>query len=242
MKQLKNFKPQKGYYFPMFPIILSKDNAIIDGQNRYAVCMMNGLKFQTIKLPFTTEQINTKSCIDELNKIQKKQDEQLEQAFIKYKIDFKTQLLHCSSQMKIKKFYEFKDLFESDDEYWTELRTAFICSKNTRNYQKEIRELFSSKKENRIKLMTDAEIKELEELPAKIKVYRGMTEEEKESGEYGISWSLKKEVAETFAFTYAHNYDSVGKPKTVIELEIEKSDIIALFTDREENEILYLHT
>jgi len=241
MKKIKNFNPQRGYYFPMFPIILSKDDAIIDGQNRYALCEMNGLKFQTIKLPFTVDQINTKSCIEELNKIQKKQDEQLEQAFIKYRIDFKTQLIHCSSQMKIKKFCQFKDLFESDDEYWTELRTAFMCSKNTRNYQKEIRELFSAKKENRIKLMTDTEIKELEELPAKIKVYRGMTEEEKDSGEYGISWSLKKEVAETFAFTYAHNYDSVGKPKTVLELKINKSDVIAYLTDRQENEILYLH-
>lgn len=242
MKQLKNFKPQKGYYFPMFPIIVSKDDAIIDGQNRYAVCMMNGLQFQTIKLPFTVDQINSINCIEELNKIQKKQDEQLEEIFKKFKIDFKTQLLHCSSQMKIKKFYQFKDLFENDEEYWTELRTAFMCSKNTRNYQKEIRELFSAKKKDRFKLMNDSEMNELEELPSKIKVYRGMTEEEKESGEYGISWSLKKEVAETFAFTYAHNYDSVGKPKTILELEINKSDVIAHFTDREEYEILYLHT
>jgi hypothetical protein len=68
-----------------------------------------------------------------------------------------------------------------------------------------------------------------------------MTEEEKDSGEYGISWSLKKEVAETFAFTYAHNYDSVGEPKTVLELKINKSDVIAYLTDRQENEILYLH-
>ena len=45
---------------------------------------------------------------------------------------------------------------------------------------------------NRYKLMTDSEIKDLEKLPSKIKVYRGMTEEEKESGEYGISCSLKK--------------------------------------------------
>ena len=242
MKQLKNFKPQKGYYFPMFPIILSKDNAIIDGQNRYAVCIMNGLKFQTIKLQYTVDQINTKSCIEELNKIQKKQDEQLEQAFVKFRIDFKTQLLHCSSQMKIKKFYQFQALFENDDEYWNELRTAYMCSKNTRNYQKEIRELFLAKRGNRMKLMNDSEIEELEKLPAKIKIYRGMTEEEKESGEYGISWSLDKEVAETFALTYAHNYDSVGKPKTVLELEIDKSDVIAHFTDRQENEILYLHT
>lgn len=242
MGSKNNSSPLRGYFFPMFPIIISKDDAIIDGQNRYAVCMMKGLPLQTIKLPFNVDQINTKSCIEELNKIQKKQDEQLEHAFIKYKIDVKTQLLHCSSQMKIKKFYEFKDLFESDDEYWTELRTAYMCSKNTRNYQKEIRELFTANRGDRFKLMNDSEIELLEKLPAKIKVYRGMTEEEKESGKYGISWSLDKEVAETFALTYAHNYDSVGKPKTVLELEINKSDVIAHFTDRQENEILYLHT
>lgn len=241
MKQIKNYQPHKGYYFPMFPIILTKDNEIIDGQNRYALCMAMGIEFQVIKLPFTKEQINTKACIDELIKIQKKQDEKLEDIFIKYKIDFKLQLLHCSSQMKIKKFYQFKDLFINDIDFWQELRSAFILSKNTKHYQKEIRELFTSKRKNRNNLMNDDEIEKLKNLPEKITIYRGMTVEEKESEKFGISWSLEKTVAENFALTYAHNYDTVGLDKIVFELEIHKEDIIAYFSDRQEEEILYIH-
>lgn len=228
------------YYYPMFPIIVTKDNEIIDGQTRHAVCKMNGLKFQVIKLPYTKQQIYTKECIAELVKIQNKQDEELEEVFIKYNIDYRTQLLHCSSQMRLIKFYQSKDKFENDSEYWQELRSAYTLSVNTRFLQKEIRELFSSKRENKTALMNDSEIKELSKLPEKITVYRGMTVEEKESGEFGISWSLKKEVAEIFSLTYAHNYHSVDLPKTVLELEINKSDVIAYFLDRQEKEILYL--
>lgn len=241
MKSNKKIQPNKGYYFPMFPIIISKDNGIIDGQNRYAYCTSKGLEIQYIRLPFTVDQINTKKCIDELNKIQKQQDEHLEEIFLIHKVDFKTQILHCSSQMKMKKFYQFRDLFESEEEYWVQLRSAFANSKNTRFFQNEIRELFSSSRGNKTALMSDLEIEALSKLPEKIKVYRGMTLEEKESGEFGISWSLDRGIAEMFSITYAHNYHAVDLPKTVLELEINRSDVIAYFFDREEKEILYLH-
>lgn len=237
----KNAQPNQGYYYPMFPIIISKDNGIIDGQTRYAYCMSRGLEVQYVKLPYTVNQINTKKCINELNKIQKLQDEELEEVFLRHKVDFKTQLLHCSSEMKMKKFYQLKDLFESDEEYWLELKSAFANSKNTRFFQNEIRELFASNREKQTALMSDLEIEELSKLPAKITVYRGMTLEEKESGEFGISWSLDKSIAEMFSSTYAHNYHAVDLPKTVLELEINKSDVIAYFLEREEKEILYLH-
>jgi len=233
--------PDKGYYYPMFPIIMSKDNGIVDGLQRYAVCQQNNLPLEKIVIPFTEDQINTPECIALIIKIQKDQDEKLEAAFLKYNIDFQTQIIQCSSQMRLRKFYQFKDEFTEDTEYWSELRDAYVMSSNTRNFQKEIRELFTANRTHSICIMAEKEIALLENLASKITIYRGMTEEENISGEYGISWTLDKKVAEKFATSYAHNYDTVGLPKIVKELTIDKKNIIAYFIDRKEDEIIYIH-
>ena len=77
-------------------------------------------------------------------------------------------------------------------------------------------------------------------LPEKVKIYRGVTTDEIDSKSFGLSWSLKKEVAEFFAFKYRRNYDTSSSLKTVIEIEVDKNEIIAYFKDREEDEIIYL--
>jgi hypothetical protein len=67
--------------------------------------------------------------------------------------------------MRMKKFWEFKDLFKSDKEYWQELRSAYMQSSNTRYLQKEIKALYNLNRPSKNELMSTKEIKRIEELP-----------------------------------------------------------------------------
>ena len=79
----------------------------------------------------------------------------------------------------------------------------------------------------------------LQSLPSQITIYRGMTEIEYKSGNYGISWTLKKELAKFFADIYVRNNATCGLKKTIRELVIDKKDVIAFFDGRQEYEIIY---
>lgn len=68
-----------------------------------------------------------------------------------------------------------------------------------------------------------------------------MTVEELESGNFGVSWSLKESVAKFFAEKYMRNFDTENLPKTVNQLTIKKEDVTAYFGERKEFEIIYLH-
>lgn len=124
--------------------------------------------------------------------------------------------------------------------YWETLREAYTMSDNLYNYRYDLRAAFMSEEENRDSLMSKREIKILNNLPDKVKIYRGVTIDEIESNDFGLSWSLNREVAEFFAFKYRRNYDTSSSLKTVIELEVDKNEIIAYFHDRGEEEIIYL--
>ena len=63
---------------------------------------------------------------------------------------------------------------------------------------------------------------------------------ESKSGNHGISWTLKQDVAEFFAHAYIRNHATCGLKKTVTELVINKKDVIAFFNGREEFEIIYI--
>ncbi len=80
----------------------------------------------------------------------------------------------------------------------------------------------------------------LKKLPEQIKIYRGMTEQELEGKSFGVSWTLKKEVADFFAFDYWRNTATAHLKKTVHEITINKSDVIAFLNDRREYEIIYI--
>ena len=76
--------------------------------------------------------------------------------------------------------------------------------------------------------------------PEKVGIYRGMTKIELKSGEFGISWTLDKEKAEFFAYTYVRNTSTNLLPKTVHKIIVDKKDIIAYFNGRKEQEIIYI--
>lgn len=124
--------------------------------------------------------------------------------------------------------------------YWETLREAYTMSDNLFIYRNDLRLAYMSEEENRDSLMSKKERMVLNNLPDKVKIYRGVTTEEIDSKRFGLSWSLKKEVAEFFAFKYRRNYDTFSSLKKVIEIEVDKNEIIAYFHDREEEEIIYL--
>ena len=68
-----------------------------------------------------------------------------------------------------------------------------------------------------------------------------MTIKEKQSKDYGISWTLKREVAESFAKKARLINPTTKKWKTIVhKIKISKSDAIAFINHRKEHEIIYV--
>jgi len=126
-------------------------------------------------------------------------------------------------------------------EYWYCLREAYQDSDNTYYYRHYLRALFSAQKPYRNNLMKKREIDFIKNLPAKLKIFRGMTVDEADSKKYGVSWSLDPSKALFFKDKYGRNYATKDKEKTIIDLDIDKQDVIAYWSDRDEKEIIYVH-
>ena len=126
--------------------------------------------------------------------------------------------------------------------YWYALRKAYDMSDNLYVYRNDVKDVFLNNIIGRDSMMLKYEKEYLNSLPNEITIYRGMTIEESISNSFGISWTLKKEKAEFFANTYGRNHDTQGKPKTVMEIKINKKEVIAFFKDRKEYEIIYINT
>jgi len=124
--------------------------------------------------------------------------------------------------------------------YWYALKMAYMGSDNLYQYREYLKNLFLEDEPFREQLMSLDEKKYFDKLPSKFIIYRGMTVEEEEYGEYGISWTLDKKIAEFFAQDYRRNIDTNHLPKTVVSMMVSKSDIIAYFNDRDEKEVIAL--
>ena len=84
-------------------------------------------------------------------------------------------------------------------------------------------------------ITTNEERKFYDALPDNgIFLYRGCCIDEAISGEYGISWTARRDVAEFFAFRYT------TEQRAVFSTTISKENIRAVLTEREEAECLIL--
>ena len=126
------------------------------------------------------------------------------------------------------------------ENYWFALRTSYINSDNLFRFSKMIKKCFLKNEPQRESLMLPEEMEYYNNLPNQITIYRGMTEDELNQKAFGCSWTLKKEVAEYFAYTYSRNFDTSNINKVVHELTINKNEVIAFFNEREEFEIIYI--
>lgn len=124
--------------------------------------------------------------------------------------------------------------------YWYGLGQAHVDSDNSYELREKIKKAFLSSLPHRYNLMSKEERLFLNTLPSLVTIYRGMTEEELKSGDFGICWSLSKEKANYFAFEYFKNFSTNHLKKVVHEIQINKNDAIAYFNEKNEQEIIYI--
>ena len=144
-----------------------------------------------------------------------------------------------NSYNRFQTFLDNKSKFK-EKYYWYALKTAYSNSDNLFRYKNEIKEAFNSNEVDRTSLMEKQELKYFNRLSNKITIYRGMTLLELESEEFGVSWSLKEDIASFFAYTYQRNMSTNHHKKVVCKKIVDKEKIIAFFNDREEFEVIYL--
>ena len=148
-------------------------------------------------------------------------------------------LIMCSSYERFQTFLKIKDEL-NDKDYWRTLADAYTGSDNLYHLKEEVKEAFLEDRSQRECLMNKKELKVYNSLPKNITIYRGMTIEELESDDFGVSWTLSKERAEFFATTYGRNFSTEGVPKVVHQLEVLKVEILAYFNERKEQEVVYI--
>ena len=242
-KQLNHRKEpilQPNKYPFLNPVIITKDQILLDGETRVEVCKSMNVPIQCTVLNFDFKDIESTDALNQFRFIQEKQREKLEKYFLDYKIGYKKQLLLCSSDDRFQKFYDLREKFINKGIYWETLSYHYPLCKNTYRFNKEIKEVFTADVPGKEALMTNEVKGFINNLPETITIYRGMTLEEEECGNYGVSWTLNKKVAEKFAYNYLYNYDTRNKKRIVKEIEINKSNIITYFNDRNEEEIIYI--
>ncbi|WP_099369859.1 hypothetical protein [Sphingobacterium sp. 1.A.5] len=140
------------------------------------------------------------------------------------------------------RFDRFLDIYtDLEDNRFYALMNAYVSSDNLYEYRDEIKDIFSRFQGQTGNFLNNDDAEYFNQLPDQITIYRGMTVEEFEGGEYGVSWSLKKEVAEFFANTYGRNFSTVDSQKIVVERTINKKDVITFNNERKEFEVIYIN-
>ncbi len=153
----------------------------------------------------------------------------------KGKEDYTSRTMSVTKSELINLFVEFKDTF-TDEEYWENLRDAYILQDYEKSNLNLLTELFSTPRKERHNLMTSEEIIFFNSLSNSVHIFRGGAESEVSDG-HGISWTLNKEVADKFARNKALQ---TGLPMMTHEKVVSKENIIAYFNSRKEEEIIYL--
>lgn len=133
----------------------------------------------------------------------------------------------------------------NENEFWEAFRYCLIGCERIAPYQQEIEELLQEEfqefsgeaDELRKKTMYKKEMRLYDSLPEKVTVYRGMTEKEFASKNFGISWTLDNKIAEFFAFKFHRRQYSNAK-NIVHKMEVDKKDIYMILLDRNEKEVI----
>ena len=136
---------------------------------------------------------------------------------------------------RIEAFYAVQEEM-TDREYWSTLGLIWTDSENIFQYRGFWMFALMSPRPEREYIMSEEDRAVFNALPKRFTVYRGCNH----LNEDGFSWTLKREVAEWFIGYNAKLDLERGKrvEAGVIERVVEKSDCIAYFGERKEEEIL----
>jgi hypothetical protein len=130
---------------------------------------------------------------------------------------------------RLEAFAQIEQLLD-DKEYWSLLGQIWTDTENGWAHLALWKKFFKSDRAHRNYLMDWDEQMALDSLADRVTIYRGC---QKGLNENGISWTLKRDKAEWFATRF-------GKDGKVLEMRINKSRILALFTGRNESEVVIL--
>jgi len=131
---------------------------------------------------------------------------------------------------RVDAFKEIQELLE-DSEYWHLLGQIWTDTENGWANLEDWKKLFSSKRSKRSYLMDWDEQMAYESLSDTVTVYRGC---QPGLNENGISWTLNYDKAQWFA-------TRLGKDGVVLEKQVTKRDIVAVFTGRNEFEAVIIN-
>lgn len=119
----------------------------------------------------------------------------------------------------------------TDDEYWSLVSDVWIDTENAWQNVGSWTELFGSDRASQHSLMNEEELKLFASLDDTLTIYRGCR---KDVNEEGLSWTLDRSRAQWFADRHGHD------DRTLLTREISKSEVIAVFTRRGEEEVIVL--
>jgi hypothetical protein len=129
-------------------------------------------------------------------------------------------------------FEVFKEAYCLTDNIHTQIQNSTFKF-NLRLFLKDVQN-------NNVKvpdLMNNWERDYYDQLPQSFYIYRGMNRKEYKSKRYGISWSRDKQKAEQYIFYDKNNSEEGG----LASLLVKKEDILTIFNDGENFELIYLH-
>lgn len=133
---------------------------------------------------------------------------------------------------RLQAFMEVRERMD-DSCYWNLLRDIWIDSESPYINIEVWKRLFSNKRRKKKRLLIDkADRKAWKELPDVLTIYRGV---QHDGPDTGMSWTLSKEKAIFFAKRFANGKET-GR---VLEKQICKSEAIAYFNGRSEQEIIH---
>jgi hypothetical protein len=134
---------------------------------------------------------------------------------------------------RIGALYEFAEEMD-DDVFWEMLRWVWMDTENQFQHYDELKELLTSERPGKEKLMNEEEHAFLATLPETgIRIYRGYPSDLPQKRN-GMSWTLDLEKAHWFAKRLLS-----GKVKPIVITGLaNKKDIHAYFSDRNESEIV----
>jgi len=117
----------------------------------------------------------------------------------------------------------------SDRQYWELLSAIWTDTENSWQNLNVWRELFKSEREHKRFMMDELSYHVYKQMPEKVTVWRGC---QRGVNEIGLSWTFDKDKAKFFA-------KRLDKPNPiVIQLTVDKEKVVAVFLDRNEQEVI----
>jgi hypothetical protein len=111
------------------------------------------------------------------------------------------------------------------------LRDAYITGQPQDRY--EALRCFYAVRDRRA-LMNEEEQKALQDMPARVQLFRGCSIDEYHANVYGSSWTTQRSVAEFFAW----RFDKQDSSRCVVSCIIDKAQVLAVFMERKEHEVV----